>query len=293
MPIDPDVAVGATRPEIAVLLDRVRRAALPPRRRRGRGPGGQRRSGRHCAGRSRATGCRCCRRSASSPPTFHVTDRRHRTCPAATSTCPRCVHGTQAIEVARPDPDQRLGHGHDTDHRRLGQGQGGRDLAGGRRHLCRRHRRSGRPARRSSCAARAAGAATAGRPRPVEVPDRDARPRHVVRTHTAAGAALPALRRPQPAALRPGASRRRPASRRRSCTACAPTASCSAWSSTACSTATQRTCAGLHGAVRRRRLPGRDDPGACAGRPTGDVRRRSHRRGDGRARRRARCWRTA
>ena len=54
----------------------------------------------------------------------------------------------------------------------------------------------------------------------------------------AAGAAVPAVRRPQPAARRPGVRRARPASSGRSCTACAPTAWCASPSWTPCSTVT-------------------------------------------------------
>ena len=64
MSIDPDVAVGATLPEIPftwtesdVLLYHLAIGA-------GGAPGDNARP-RRCAGRSRVTGCRCCRPSAS------------------------------------------------------------------------------------------------------------------------------------------------------------------------------------------------------------------------------------
>ena len=65
---------------------------------------------------------------------------------------------------ARAAADVRLRDRPHDAHRRLGQGQGRGDLAGGRRDLRRRVRSCGPPAPRSSCAARAAGAATAAPP---------------------------------------------------------------------------------------------------------------------------------
>ena len=128
-----------------------------------------------------------------------------------------------------------------------------------------------------------------GTSEPVVLPDRAADADGDVRDHAAAGAALPALRRPQPAALRPRRSRRPPASRRRSCTGSAPTASCCASSPPRCWTATRPGSAASR-EVRRRGLPGRDAPGAglAGGRPDprlGHGRRRRARRRSGARRR--------
>ena len=125
------------------------------------------------------------------------------------------VHGEQAIDAAPADP--RRGHGphRRRDHRHLRQGQGR-----GRRHRVDVDRRDDRRAAvhdhacRRSSAARAAGAATAARPAPRNVPPERA-PDHTSPTRPARpGAALPPLGRPQPAALRPvvrGHGRLRPA----------------------------------------------------------------------------------
>ena len=119
-------------------------------------------------------------------------------------------------------------HHREPHHRRLRQGRGqGRgdhqrddvDQRGGRkgRHPHRldlrpRRRRLRRPERRA-------------RRRRIPTPVARAGPLAGLRHPARPGPALPAERRPQPAALRPGGARRRRAFHARSCTACAPTAS--------------------------------------------------------------------
>ena len=95
-------------------------------------------------------------------PTFHETDPPPLDLPGCDIDLAQVVHGSQEIAVARPAarPSGRGDAAH-PDHRRVGQGQGGRHLAGGRRPLDETASRCGPRARRSSCAARAAGAATA------------------------------------------------------------------------------------------------------------------------------------
>ena len=105
-------------------------------------------------------------------PTFHATDPPPLDLPGCDINLAQVVHGSQSITVAGPLPTSGSATVTDPDQRDLGQGQGRGDLAGGRRDLAVRRASSGPPARRSSSRARAAGAATAARPTPVELPDR-------------------------------------------------------------------------------------------------------------------------
>ena len=103
----------------------------------------------------------------------------------------------------RSPADQRIGDGHHPDQRDLGQGQGRGDLAGGRRPLGRRRRAVDHPL----VDLRQGRGWLGRRPRLVHArraPRPRARHGHDVRRDAPAGAALPALRRPQPAARRPG-----------------------------------------------------------------------------------------
>ena len=76
-------------------------------------------------------------------------------------------------------------------------------------------------------------------PGPAEDPGHEARPRGDVRDACRPGAALPAERRPQPAALGPGVREARRLPDGRSSTACAPTASPAARCSTRCAARTR------------------------------------------------------
>ncbi len=139
--------------------------------------------------------------------------------------------------------------------------------------------------------ARAAGAATAARSEPVVLPDRapdaDDDVRRSRRSRPCSTASAATATRCTPTRRSP----RRPASRRRSCTGCAPTASCCASSPTPCSAATPTQVGGFAREVRRRRLPGRDlrvrgwrEDGRIVGAAT-RGRRRARRRAGARRRR--------
>ena len=127
-------------------------------------------------------------------PTFHETDPPPLDLPGCDINLGQVVHGSQEIEVNGAAAHVRLRDAAHPDHRRVGQGQGRRHLAGGPARSRPRATRCGRCARRSSSAVKAAGAATAAAPTKVELPDRRARLRCVVRRDAAAGDALPALR---------------------------------------------------------------------------------------------------
>ena len=136
-------------------------------------------------------------------PTFHETDPPPLDLPGCDINLSQVVHGSQQIEVAAPLPTERVGHPAHADQRRLGQGQGGRHLAGGPGALRGGRAALDRPlldlrARRGRLGWRPRVVGEGGDPRP------GARLRRVVRRDAAAGAALPPLRRPQPAARRPG-----------------------------------------------------------------------------------------
>ena len=175
-------------------------------------------------------------------PTFHETDPPGLELPGCDIDLAQVLHGSQEIEVHGPLPTAGARRRAHQDHRRVGQGQGGRDRPGGHRRVGGRHAAVHDPVEHL----RPRRGRLGRRPRPV-VEGRAARPRsgrgHVVHHDSPAGAALPAVRRPQPAARRPGVRRGAPASPRRSCTGCAPTASCCASSSTRCSTPTRPGCA--------------------------------------------------
>ena len=68
-------------------------------------------------------------------PTFHQTDPPPLDLPGCDINLSQVVHGSQAITVHAPMPDVRLRDRPDDAHRRLGQGQGRGDLAGGCRDL--------------------------------------------------------------------------------------------------------------------------------------------------------------
>ena len=149
-----------------LLLDRERRAALPPRHRRRVARGRQPLPRRAATHPRRSRRCRCCRRSESwCRPSTRPT-RRRSTCPGCDINLAQVVHGVAVDLGVRPAP--HVGHRDAVDdaHRHLGQGQGRRHLAGGRRPLASRARSCGGRARRSSSRARAAGAATAVRRSP-------------------------------------------------------------------------------------------------------------------------------
>ncbi len=204
MPIDPSRR-DRRRPvgERVLLVVVERRPALPPRHRRRLPPGRQPRPRRAALDHRRRRACRCCRRSAWW--CRRSTDRPAAAGPARLRHQP--VPGRARLAVdhrARADADVRLGDRPHDAHRRLGQGQGRGDLAGGRRAPPTTGPRTCGPrAPRSSSAARAAGAATAARPSRSTLPDRAPDAETTYDDHPAAGAALPPLRRPQPAALRP------------------------------------------------------------------------------------------
>ncbi len=126
-------------------------------------------------------------------PTFHETDPPPLDLPGCDINLSQVVHGSQEIELVRPAADLRVGDSPDADHRRLGQGQGRRHLAGGTRA----QRRGRHPVDRALVDLRARrrrlgrgpGNLHQGRaPRPA------ARLRCDVRRDAAAGVALPALR---------------------------------------------------------------------------------------------------
>ena len=202
MPIDPDVAIGAPVGERVVLVDLERRAALPPRHRRRLPPG---RQPDPDALRWTADGAslQVLPSFGVVAPTFHETDPPPLDLPGCDINLSQVVHGSQAIAVHRAAADVRLRDRPHDAHRRLGQGQGRGDLAGGRRD---------RPTSgeelwtiRSSIFVRGEGGwgGDRGAVRAGRAARPGARRRHDVRRHAAAGAALPALRRPQPAARRP------------------------------------------------------------------------------------------
>ena len=68
-------------------------------------------------------------------PTFHETDPPPLDLPGCDINLAQVVHGSQSISVSGAAP--HVGHGDRLDdaHRHLGQGQGRRDLAGGRGHV--------------------------------------------------------------------------------------------------------------------------------------------------------------
>ena len=154
-----------------LLVDRERRAALPPRHRRRLPPG---RQPLPHALRYTLDGPRLQVLPSFGvvAPTFHVTDPPPLDLPGCDINLAQVVHGSQSIAVTGPLPTSGSATVHDPDHRRLGQGQGRGDLAGGRRHLAVRRGAVDHPVVDLRRAARAAGAATAARPTPVELPDR-------------------------------------------------------------------------------------------------------------------------
>ncbi len=67
-------------------------------------------------------------------PTFHATDPPPLDLPGCDINLSQVVHGSQAVIGGGSAADVGLGHAHHHAHRRVGQGQGGRDLAGGGGH---------------------------------------------------------------------------------------------------------------------------------------------------------------
>ncbi len=86
-----------------------------------------------CGGPWKARSSPCCRRFGVVVPTFHETDPPPLDLPGCDIDLAQVVHGSQTVEVSRPDPDQRLGGAEHHAHRCLGQGLRRRDLAGGDR----------------------------------------------------------------------------------------------------------------------------------------------------------------
>ena len=127
--------------------------------------------------------------------------------PARVRHQPRPGRARVAVDLRlRPAADVRAPRRVDDAHRHLGQGQGRRHLAGGRRPCHSARRRAGRGAVADPLVDLRQGRGRLGR-RPryggARGPSRArARPADVVRRDAAAGAALPPVRRPQPAARR-------------------------------------------------------------------------------------------
>ena len=134
---------------------------------------------------------------------FHMTEPPSVKFPGIDIELCRVLHASEAVSV--PGADPAVGHrprGHQV-HRHLGQGQGRGDLVGDHGHHAGRHAAVDAEAvdlrprrgwlRRRARTVDLIGAAGAG-----------ARPRVVDPGVTAAGAAVPDVRGPQPAALRPG-----------------------------------------------------------------------------------------
>ena len=166
------------------------------------------------------------------------------------------VHGQQAVTLHRPIPPEGTATLTSRAHRHVRQGQGRRRRHRQRRDDGRRAALHARACRRSS-AARAAGAAIAGRPdrrtsRPTVTPDHERDVPDVARP----GVPVPAQRRPQPAAHRSVVRRRRRFRPSRSCTACAATASPAAACCTCCAAATRRRFHHIEGRFASPVLPG-------------------------------------
>ena len=164
-------------------------------------------------------------------PTFHETDPPPLDLPGCDIDLAQVVHGSQSISVTRPIPTSgsatvttRISEIWDKGKAAVIWQEGVATAPSGEELWT----------TRSSIFVRGEGGwgGDRGRSAPVELPDRAPDVDTTYARLAAAGAALPTLRRPQPAARRPRTSRRPPASRRRSCTGCAPTASCSARSPT-------------------------------------------------------------
>ena len=202
MPIDPDDAIGADRRRGVVLVDR-RATCCSTTSASARAPARATTSTRtRCATPSTGRASRCCRRSASWPRRSTRPTRRRWTCPAATSTSSQVVHGSQAISVRGPLPTSGSATVRTTLTDIWDKGKAAviwqegvatvRVRRGAVDHpLVDLRARRGRLGRRP----RRVRAGRAARPRAGRGDD--------VRHLPAAGAALPPLRRPQPAALRP------------------------------------------------------------------------------------------
>ena len=154
---------------------------------------------------------------------FHMTEPPTVKFPGIDIELARVLHASEAVERARADPaDGHRRRGHQV-HRHLGQGQGRGDLVGDHGH------HAGRQAavdQKRSIFARGEGGfggergpSTSSEP-PERAPDFELS----IPVLAAAGAAVPDVRRPQPAALRSRIRRGRRLSHGRSCTGCAPTA---------------------------------------------------------------------
>ena len=140
MPIDPSVAIGADlgRREFSwsssdVLLYHLGIGA-------GARAGDQPRPGAAALDRRPRRASRCCRRSAWSRRRSTRPRRRRWRCPACRSASSRsCTARSRSPCTRRSRPPGRATQTHDA-HRRVGQGQGRGDLAGGHGHLRRRRR---------------------------------------------------------------------------------------------------------------------------------------------------------
>ena len=252
----------------------------PRSSRRGLASRAQRRGRRRtrCSTRSASAPARSTRpaSSSSSRPRTRTNDRRSgccrrcrsssrwaaaRACRAwASSTSAMLVHGEQGVTVHGPIPPDGEVESVGADRRHLRQGQGGgraaRDTsrrtstaASPRSHPLRRvHPRRGRLRRESR------GDEIAD---PPKMPDRSRRPRGHVRDARRPGAALPAL---AATATRctpiPTIAKFAGFDRRRSCTACAPTASPAARCCTSCAAPTSRSSRAMDARFSKPVMPG-------------------------------------
>ena len=184
-------------------MDRERRPALPPRHRRRLPPGRQprpRRAALHPRRRRPAGAAVVRRRGADVPRDRPAAARPAR---AATSTWPRSCTARSRSPCTAPLPTSGTATVRTTLTDVWDKGkaaviwQEGVATSDVRRASC------GPPARRSSSRGEGGWGGDRGTSEPVELPDRAPDADDDVRDHAAAGAALPALRRPQPAARRP------------------------------------------------------------------------------------------
>ena len=269
MPIDPKKALGAKLRDGEVELDQGPGDPLSPRHRRGR-----------AGHRPRSELEYTYEKNLKVLPSFGVIPvfgaiGRHRQRARARSSTSRCCctasRTSRSTGRSRPtakvdEPGRIAGD--------LRQGQGGARRARGRDARTRPASRSSPTASRSSRAARAASAASPARRPGNEAPTRAAGRRGRVADAAAAGAALPALRRQEPAAR---GSRLRQDGRLRQADPPRPLLvrhRLQGGRRRACSAATSTQGRALPGALRRRRLPGRDDRHLASGARATDPDRR-------------------